>query len=159
MSEWETEWNVHCVVCPKCAFTFDASHTETTAGETKYVCPVCEPTPPFKTGSTYTVPDLEGTMIHVPVPRGYTLLRDVQKSALNAAATLLSDLDRCRHGRHRGDVCGGSHGCNGPSQGNTFLRPGDRIGTRIGGEPIIVPIIPPGERKDLCDAMLWWGTE
>lgn len=34
---------------------------------------------------------------------------------------LLSDLDRCQHGRHEGDVCGGITGCNGPSQGNPLL--------------------------------------
>lgn len=34
---------------------------------------------------------------------------------LNDFAVLVSDLDRCPHGRHKGDVCGG---CNGPSLGN-----------------------------------------
>lgn len=36
-------------------------------------------------------------------------------------ATIVADLDRCEHGRHEGDVCGGASGCNGPSKGNPKL--------------------------------------
>jgi hypothetical protein len=35
-------------------------------------------------------------------------------------ATFCSDLDRCEHGRHRGDVCGGCRG--GVSLGNPLAR-------------------------------------
>jgi hypothetical protein len=38
MSDWTTEDNVTCVVCPGCAFTFDAIHTNPEGG---YSCPVC----------------------------------------------------------------------------------------------------------------------
>lgn len=37
---WETEANVLCVVCPDCAFTFDACHENDTP-EGGYSCPVC----------------------------------------------------------------------------------------------------------------------
>lgn len=60
-----------------------------------------------------------------------TLVDEHRLHRLSAAADLLSDLDRCEHGRHRGDVCGGVSGCNGPSHGNPFLEPGQRIGTTL----------------------------
>lgn len=53
---------------------------------------------------------------------------------------LLAALDRCLHGRHEKDRCldcerkGSRY-----SRGNTFLTPGQRIGTTLYGEPIIVP--------------------
>jgi hypothetical protein len=56
----------------------------------------------------------------------------------------LSALDRCEHGRHAQDQC---IGCGGQSTGNLFLQPGQRIGTNLGGEPIIVPILM-GERRN-----------
>lgn len=37
-SAWEREEGVTCVVCPACAFTFDACHTDEGGG---YSCPVC----------------------------------------------------------------------------------------------------------------------
>jgi hypothetical protein len=37
-AEWEREENVLCVVCPDCAFTFNADHTDTGGG---YSCPCC----------------------------------------------------------------------------------------------------------------------
>lgn len=47
----------------------------------------------------------------------------------------LNDLDRCEHGRHSIDPC---FSCpDGWSTGNMFLEPGQRIGTTLGGEPII----------------------
>jgi hypothetical protein len=49
---------------------------------------------------------------------------------------LLSALDRCRHGRHAKDRC---IDCGTWSTGNLFLSPGQRIGTTIYGEPIMVP--------------------
>jgi hypothetical protein len=36
--EWEHEQNVECVVCPSCAFAFDACHTDADGG---YSCPAC----------------------------------------------------------------------------------------------------------------------
>lgn len=38
MSDWLREEGVTCVVCPACAFTFDAFHTDKDGG---YSCPVC----------------------------------------------------------------------------------------------------------------------
>lgn len=67
----------------------------------------------------------------------------------NRAAAMLADLDRCRHGRHRGDVCSG---CHGQSVGNPFAQgnlaylvedhegapyPHGTIGIDINGRPIV----------------------
>lgn len=38
--EWEREAHVTCVVCPHCAFTFDALHENDTP-ERGYSCPAC----------------------------------------------------------------------------------------------------------------------
>ncbi|MFD9192953.1 hypothetical protein ACFWCA_32665 [Streptomyces phaeochromogenes] len=51
-------------------------------------------------------------------------------------AALLADLDRCMHGRHQGDDCGG---CGGQSKGNHILRPGAVIGYGLRGEAIVMP--------------------
>lgn len=37
-AEWEIEEGVTCVVCPGCAFTFDAVHTDQ---DGTYSCPNC----------------------------------------------------------------------------------------------------------------------
>lgn len=53
----------------------------------------------------------------------------------------IEDLDRCEHGRHSIDPCFGCPG--GWSLGNQFLEAGQRIGTTLGGEPILaVPARP-----------------
>lgn len=68
-------------------------------------------------------------------------LRKVQAEArtLQGLSRVLSDLDRCEHGRHEGDVCGGASGCNGPSHGNQFVTD-RRIGTGLGRQPIRIPL-------------------
>lgn len=55
----------------------------------------------------------------------------------SALASVLIDLDRCVHGRHEGDVCGGS--CGTVSQGNPHLRPGSVIGYGLRGDQIVMP--------------------
>lgn len=40
-TEWVREEGVTCVVCPSCAFTFDASHYDTDGGGDGYSCPAC----------------------------------------------------------------------------------------------------------------------
>lgn len=52
-------------------------------------------------------------------------------------AALVADLDRCVHGRHQGDDCGGS--CGSQSQGNPHLRPGQVIGYGLRGDRIVMP--------------------
>ena len=52
------------------------------------------------------------------------------------AQSILSDLDRCVHGRHATDSC---NECGGRSGNNPFLHPGKRIGTTISGKPIVLP--------------------
>lgn len=66
-----------------------------------------------------------------------------------ALSIILQDLDRCEHGRHRGDVCSGYSilkphaGCNGGiSLGNPFFAPGRPIGYNRSGEPYIFPVDP-----------------
>lgn len=71
---------------------------------------------------------------------------------LQGLATVLEDLDRCEHGRHEGDVCGGATGCNGPSHGNPFGTD-RRIGTGLGRQPIRIP-----ERGKGYVAEDWYGT-
>lgn len=51
-----------------------------------------------------------------------------ERLRLQAYQTMLTDLDRCEHGRHQGDVCG-----NCPSEGNPHLKTGDVIGYSLGG--------------------------
>jgi hypothetical protein len=50
---------------------------------------------------------------------------------------IIHALDRCEHGRHHADNCFSCPG--GQSTGNLFLQPGQRIGTTLYGEAIIVP--------------------
>lgn len=72
----------------------------------------------------------------VEVPDGYRLVSEPELLRLQKAHTILSDLDRCEHGRHRNDVCGQ---CNGPSVGNGFIGTGRRLGTTMSGKRIVVP--------------------
>ncbi|MCZ4513501.1 hypothetical protein O3Q52_36220 [Streptomyces sp. ActVer] len=53
--------------------------------------------------------------------------------------TLLTDLDRCQHGRHEGDGCGPADACTGTSAGNPHLRPGDVIGYGLRADHIVMP--------------------
>jgi len=39
VTAWERESGVECVVCPGCAFTFDAAHKDEATG--RYSCPCC----------------------------------------------------------------------------------------------------------------------
>lgn len=50
---------------------------------------------------------------------------------------MLAALDRCLHGRHSHDRC--SDCTQGWSTGNVFLTPGERVGTTLHGNPIVVP--------------------
>jgi hypothetical protein len=52
---------------------------------------------------------------------------------------ILTDLDRCQHGRHHGDPCGPADDCNGTSAGNPHLRPGQVIGYGLRGDQIVMP--------------------
>ncbi|MFI6986076.1 hypothetical protein ACIBSV_46990 [Embleya sp. NPDC050154] len=51
-------------------------------------------------------------------------------------AEVLTDLDRCEHGRHEDDVCGS---CGGTSHGNPHAAAGDVIGYGLGGDLIVRP--------------------
>lgn len=63
------------------------------------------------------------------------------------ADILLRDLDRCPHGRHRGDACAGwrgpdrfDGGCQGGvSVGNPLIKPGQHIGYGLYGEFVVAP--------------------
>jgi hypothetical protein len=75
-----------------------------------------------------------------------------EERRLQGLSVVLSDLDRCEHGRHEGDVCGGATGCNGPSHGNPFVTD-RRIGTGLGQRPIVIP-----ERGKGYVAEDWYGS-
>lgn len=62
---------------------------------------------------------------------------------------LVSDLDRCVHGRHQGDVCSS---CGGPSVGNELLPVGTVVGHDLGGHAYVAP---PREQRHRIDA---WRT-
>ncbi|HZV81208.1 MAG TPA: hypothetical protein VFF53_03465 [Geobacteraceae bacterium] len=77
----------------------------------------------------------------------------------SAAERILSHLDRCQHGRRRGDKCSGwspdipRSGCRGGvSLGNPWLKPGAPIGYDTYGWVIVVP----GEGADLLDPKAWF---
>ncbi len=75
---------------------------------------------------------------------------DEQDLMRRAFVRILMDLDRCEHGRHSADPC---FGCpHGQSTGNTFAPPGTRIGTDLGGRPIVVP-----EPDQRSDPQAWYG--
>lgn len=57
-------------------------------------------------------------------------------TCLNRWAVMVSDLDRCEHGRHEVDVCSS---CGGPSVGNPLLPEGTVLGHNIDGTPYVVP--------------------
>ncbi|MFC9736063.1 hypothetical protein ACFWG5_34540 [Streptomyces hydrogenans] len=50
---------------------------------------------------------------------------------------LISDLDRCEHGRHEGDDCGTT--CGTRSKGNPHMKPGTVIGYSLRRGPIVMP--------------------
>lgn len=70
----------------------------------------------------------------------------VELDRTRALAEILTDLDRCEHGRHEGDDCtfpdGGCAGkiAGARSMGNAYAERGTRrIGTFMDGTPIVVP--------------------
>ena len=60
---------------------------------------------------------------------------------------ILTDLDRCQHGRHEGDDCGS---CDGPSRGNHHLPTGRVIGYGLRGDHIVMP-----DRNHKHDPAAW----
>jgi hypothetical protein len=99
---------------------------------------------------TWTVP-VNGEQVTVEVPDGYRLITNERSQRETRALLILSDMDRCEHGRHEGDDC---FGCGGPSVGNMFVVKGARIGTTLSGSPILIPD-PDEARSDRSDATLW----
>lgn len=77
------------------------------------------------------------------------------------ADTVLSDLDRCPHGRHEGDVCAGwrgpgefDGGCRGGvSKGNPLIPAGAILGTDYSGAFYIRM---PMDRRDRTDPKAWY---
>lgn len=66
-------------------------------------------------------------------------------------AAVLTDLDRCVHGRHESDTCAD---CGGPSKGNHHLPTGAVIGYGISGKPIVMP-----GREHKHDPQAWRGDD
>lgn len=123
---------------------------------------------PDRTAPGNLVQDEDGEYVEYPYRR--LTWREVAEglegdlSTASSYRTLLFDLDRCEHGRHEGDVCGGESGCNGPSKGNPmidgegrawrlwrrFIDKGEPIPDRLmgftmDGAPIVYPLRVPGE--------------
>ena len=67
--------------------------------------------------------------------------REVEMSKLREKASLFDDLDRCEHGRHKGDACTLTEGCGGPSHGNPLALPDGTIGYGLSGVPIVHPFL------------------
>ncbi|MFH8813055.1 hypothetical protein ACH4GZ_38650 [Streptomyces hygroscopicus] len=65
-------------------------------------------------------------------------------------AALVADLDRCEHGRHRGDSCGD---CGSESHGNPHLTPGQVIGYGLHGDRIVMP-----DRESKHEISAWRRT-
>lgn len=65
-------------------------------------------------------------------------------------AALVSDFDRCQHGRHQGDACGPADACTGTSTGNPHLPPGTVIGYGLRGNHIVMP-----DREHKHDPAAW----
>lgn len=67
----------------------------------------------------------------------------VELRRLRRIAELVSDLDRCGHGRHHPDPC--SY-CQvegfARNSGNTWLRHGQTVGTSLAGRPILIAMRP-----------------
>ncbi len=79
----------------------------------------------------------------------YSAGRQSTRSEMDAYRAFLVALDRCVHGRHKQDPC---FSCGpGPSIGNLFLTPGQRIGTTLYGTPIEVPL----DEADRRDPSRW----
>jgi hypothetical protein len=74
------------------------------------------------------------------VPDGCMIVSNVEWERVTGMAMLVSDLDRCVHGRHATDGCSYcAQDTGGMSTGNLLLPPGTRIGTTMTGLPIVVP--------------------
>lgn len=93
------------------------------------------------TAITQSVRNLQAANTPLPAASG-----DLSASRAARAARILGDLDRCRHGRHRGDPCAGwdptrpGSGCaGGYSHGNPWLVPGQPIGYDRFGRVYVVP--------------------
>jgi len=84
-TEWEREQNVECVVCPTCAFTYDAFHTVDGGG---YVCPVCAKSPDESS--------IEKRGRHQVTRRGNQVIWvvEVEEAALDQLLTERDDLER-----------------------------------------------------------------
>lgn len=83
-------------------------------------------------------------------PQTWQQLYEREKAArqeLEAYRSMVADLSRCEHGRHRGDMCSA---CGGPSHGNLLLAPGTVVGHNISGHPYTVP----SDRFNLN----WWAA-
>lgn len=90
------------------------------------------------TQRTWRLVDEAGRTVMTATSPGNVTLISVDEAESSATAKrVLADLDRCVHGRHYSDACNGCDG--GRSAGNPFLHPNKRIGTTMGGKPIILP--------------------
>lgn len=93
---------------------------------------------PLHAKVTAAIAGIEHALARTEKPATDTL---IGKSLADTAGLvkILTDLDRCQHGRHQGDPCGPADDCNGTSAGNPWLQPGMVIGHGLRGDPIVMP--------------------
>ncbi|WP_309049063.1 hypothetical protein [Streptomyces sp.] len=95
-----------------------------------------------------TIDGLARARMRTDEPADNTMARSLMDT--QDLVKILTDLDRCQHGRHQGDPCGPADDCDGTSAGNPHLRPGDVIGYGVRGDRIVMP-----ERDDKHDPAAW----
>lgn len=93
---------------------------------------------PLHAKVTAAIAGIEHALTRTEKPTTETLaMRSLTDTA--ALVKILTDLDRCQHGRHQGDPCGPADACTGTSAGNPHLKPGTVIGYGLYGDPIVMP--------------------
>jgi hypothetical protein len=117
----------------------DASCPECGQGPVSHVLiETLDPTPPVP----YRPESLLYSNVSVGGTKRLTWAEEAEREAIRANShqplvTFAADLDRCEHGRHRGDPCTfPDGGCGGPSIGNAVLSSlGLTVGHGLGGSP------------------------
>lgn len=93
---------------------------------------------PLHAKVTAAIAGIEHALARTEKPATDTLaMRSLADTA--GLVKILTDLDRCQHGRHQGDPCGPADDCTGTSAGNPHLRPGAVIGYGLRGDHIVMP--------------------
>jgi len=96
----------------------------------------------YRLGYDYLTPRQRLAQVRIEATYWRNKADTMEIRAIRAARILsiVSDLDRCPHGRHEQDNCSM---CQAEgyewNQGNLYLTPGTRVGTDLSGDPIVYP--------------------